>query len=161
MKIFYTLLVLALPFSTLATENCIQEKEQADYWNLQLKHKVTERKRTKHREAKKIFLECIRQEKQRASQKPKDTAIINRSQRRKHKTRIPTPTANVNVSDFTGFNGKKKQAWNAFYRESKECAKNRSDMNLFVQCAKVRKKHLTEFNRRWDEQSGRLKSILQ
>jgi hypothetical protein len=48
-------------FSRVALSQCEIEQKQVDRWNSILKNKVTERARNKHREAKKVFLDCLRQ----------------------------------------------------------------------------------------------------
>lgn len=161
LKSIVVVLLLAIWHPTsLADSVCEREKKEADHWNQVLKNRVTENARTKHREAKKIFLDCLREDLSaykapvKSLKIPKTTKpldIYNRS--------IPS-TRNVNVSDYTGFKGKKKQAWERYYIESPECLKNRNDMQMFVRCASLRKDYLKEFKSRWDDKSQTLRPLF-
>jgi hypothetical protein len=151
-----------------AEESCRKEKDRVDYWNDALKHRSTERARDGHREAKKDFLECLREGKEN-----KKTTIIE-AQKVYSAQKIPTrsnnsvnskspnrnksstysrrvvPTTNIRVQEFAAFKGVKLKRWREFYTESETCRTNRGDMSLFVKCADERKRHLTAFNSRWD-----------
>lgn len=157
------ILILALSvFSRLAYSQCEPEEEQVDKWNKRLKYKVTEIARNKHREAKKVFLDCLRQPTEEVQ--TKSPTISSTKTRKTTKTKYkfsPHKSANhVTVSDYTNLKGKKKQAWNLYFIESTECLSNKNDMNIFVACAKVRKQNLKNFNARWNNQTQELMPFL-
>jgi hypothetical protein len=149
-------------FSRLAYSQCEREEEQVDVWNKLLKYKVTERARNKHREAKKAFLDCLRQPTE--DVQTKSPTISSTKTRKITKTKYkfsPHKSSNhVTVSDYTNFKGKKKQAWNLYFIESTECLSNKNDMNIFVACATVRKQNLKTFNTSWNNQTQELMPFL-
>jgi hypothetical protein len=155
------ILVMSI-FSRLAYSQCELEEEQVDRWNKALKYKVTERARNKHREAKKVFLDCLRQPTKGVQKK---SAIISTTKTRKatkttYKFSPHKSSNHITVSDYTNFKGKKKQAWNLYFIESAKCLSNKNDMKIFVACAKVRKRKLKTFNARWSNQTQELMPFL-
>lgn len=161
MKGIFVVLVLTIWHSpSLAESVCEREKKDADHWNQVLKNKVTEHARTKHREAKKIFLDCLREDRSAYKAPVKNGKIPKRKKPPAISNRSIRSTRNVNVSDYTGFEGEKKQAWERYYIESPECLKNRNNMQVFVRCASSRKDYLKEFKSRWDDKSQTLRPLL-
>jgi hypothetical protein len=155
------MLVLAI-FSGFTYSQCEPEKEQVDRWNKLLKNKVSERARNKHREAKKEFLDCLRQS---TEVTPKKSAThsktkASKSTKTKYKFSPHKSASHVTVSDYTNFKGKKKHAWNFYFVESTKCLSNKNDMKIFVACAKVRKQNLKTFNTRWNNQTQELMPVL-
>ncbi len=156
------LIVAVVVFSSAAHGQCEMEKERVDRLNDSLKHQVTERARERHRIAKQDFLDCLRK----PAEVPQ-TLSPHVSEYEKPYTTSPNyvpkrhkQTRNVTVSDYSNFNGKKKQAWYAYFTESQACLSNSNNMPIFVACAKVRKQHLKQFNARWNEQTEELMPLL-
>jgi hypothetical protein len=150
-------------FSKLAYSQCEEEKEEADRWNKFLKYKVTERARSKHREAKETFLDCLRQpteEVQTKSTTSSSTKSRKTTKKTKYKYSPSKSPSHVTVSDYTNFKGKKKRAWSLYFTESVVCLNNKNDMKIFVSCAKVRKQNLKTFNARWNNQTQELMPFL-
>jgi hypothetical protein len=161
-----------------AEESCQKEKDRVDYWNDALKHRSTERGRDGHREAKKNFLVCLREDKEnKKTNTIKDQNIystqkiptrsnnsVSSKSRNKNKSstysRRFVPTKNIRVQEFAAFKGVKLKSWREFYTESETCRTNRGDMSLFVKCADERKRHLTAFNSRWDADIQDLRPLL-
>jgi hypothetical protein len=161
------LLLTVSVFSKLTYAQCEKEKEEADKWNRVLKNKSTEYARSMHRESKSIYLDCIRQprvkEKPPASPNLSKSPISQTQQSRKNKYYSAPRQSNshITVSDYTNFKGKKKRAWGLYFNESAECLSNKSNMKMFVACAKVRKQNLKAFNARWNNQTQELMPLLE
>ncbi|MEP0177776.1 MAG: hypothetical protein ABJH28_02880 [Paraglaciecola sp.] len=153
-------------FSSLAHSQgkCKQEKQQVDHWNSQLKYKVTEHARNKHRAAKADYLVCLRQvepvQSKKSNAKVTDSTNITNLPDFKTKTKS-TAMKSVTVSRYVNFKGKKKAAWQQYFIEPTKCLENRSDMSVFVKCAKLRKHELKRFNARWDANTQTLKPLLE
>jgi hypothetical protein len=161
-----------------AEELCQKEKDRVDYWNDVLKNRSTERGRDGHREAKKDFLECLREDTE--NQKTNNTIApkvystqitptrsnnsVSSKSRNKNQSstysRRLVPTKNIRVQEFAAFKGVKLNRWREFFIESEICQTNRGDMSLFVKCAEERKRHLTAFNSRWDANIQGLRPLL-
>ncbi|WP_226991254.1 hypothetical protein [Paraglaciecola psychrophila] len=156
------LILVMSVFSRLAYSQCELEEEQVDVWNKLLKYKVTERARNKHREAKKVFLDCLRQPTKEVQTKSPtiSTTKTRKTTKTKYKFSPHKSSNHVTVSDYTNFKGKKKQAWNLYFIESIECLTNKNDMKIFVACANVRKRKLKTFNARWNNQTQELMPFL-
>jgi hypothetical protein len=161
-----------------AEELCQEEKDRVDYWNDRLKNRATEHGRDRHREAKKEFLDCLREDKESKktinieAQKVYSTQITptrsnnsvssksrNKNQSSTYSRRL-VPTKNIRVQEFAAFKGVKLNRWREFFIESEICRTNRGDMSLFVKCAEERKRHLTAFNSRWDANIQGLRPLL-
>jgi hypothetical protein len=162
-----------------AEESCQKEKDRVDYWNDVLKNRSTERGRDGHREAKKDFLECLREDTE--NQKTNNTIApkvystqitptrsnnsVSSKSRNKNQSstysRRLVPTKNIRVQEFAAFKGVKLNRWREFFIESEICQTNRGDMSLFVKCAEERKRHLTAFNLRWNDNTQNLKPLLE
>jgi hypothetical protein len=151
-----------------SSELCQWEKSRVDAWNESLKDRSTERGREGHREAKNDFLDCLRE----AKKKKKSITVIkssssqsqvtptqtkrsfrsNKRTRTKKTTKFQTAfsTEHNREVSFTEFQGKKLKKWREFYVETAACRNNTQDMSLFIKCAEEKKRHLSEFNSRWD-----------
>ncbi|CAD5263888.1 conserved hypothetical protein [Alteromonas sp. 38] len=164
LKLFFVFWVLnTFSINLFAKESCMEEKAAADHWNGLLRDKVTELRRSHHREAKAQFLACLGSEKNSSTAKsstPTQNYISNqRNPKREAQPSLrnyPT-TRNVLVSSYHNFKGAKKVAWNNFYKETPECINNSDDMAKFVKCASERKDYLQRFNLLWDDDSRSLK----
>ncbi|MCF2949180.1 hypothetical protein L0668_13755 [Paraglaciecola aquimarina] len=179
------LLILAIITMTycnlsVAKAQCDTEKQKVDRWNDVLKYKVSERARDKHRAVKQEFLDCLlaknkpaKKSKKAASSSPSTstnsskkhkthpkslskTQTISRYKTKSYKAKNYAKTEHVMVSNYVDFKGKKKQAWNIYFKESAECMENSGDMAVFVKCAKIRKQNLKEFESKWDHQVQQL-----
>lgn len=162
-----------------AEELCQEEKDRVDYWNDRLKNRATEQGREQHREAKKEFLDCLREDKESKknnnieAQKvystqitpPRSNNSVNSKSRNRNKSstysRRFVPTTNIRVQEFAAFKGVKLKRWREFYTESETCRTNRGDMSLFVKCAEERKRYLAAFNSRWNDNTQSLKPLLE
>ena len=149
-------------FSRVALSQCDIEQKQVDRWNSILKNKGTERARSKHREAKKAFLDCLRLPTEAVQTKSPSISSTKtpKTTKTKYKFAPRKNSSHVTVSDYANFKGKKKLAWSLYFKEPVECLSNKTDMKIFVACAKFRKQNLKTFNSRWNNQTQELMPLL-
>jgi hypothetical protein len=161
-----------------AEESCQKEKDRVDHWNDVLKNRSTERGRDRHREVKKEFLECLREDKKikkinntraqnvystQITPTRRNNSVSSKSRYKKKSatySRKFVPTKNIHVQEFAAFKGVKLKRWREFFTESETCRTNRGDMSLFVKCADERKRHLAAFNSRWIANTQSLRPLL-
>lgn len=164
--------VLSLGFlfsgSATSAEKCAEEKEEADYWNRLMRERVTEMRRTNHRQAKADFLDCLGEDDSATSKKPQVKVYRGRQSDARNmirqNVRRSAPrkgyTQDIFVSSYHNFEGAKRKAWSQFFKEPQECMNNDGNMNMFVKCTNERKYYLEQFNQRWDEKTQSLASPL-
>jgi hypothetical protein len=157
-----TFLLFISLFSGIAHGQCEGEKQEADKWNAVLKNKVSEWARDHHRQAKRVFLDCLRKQNKIVSQSPTSSPVSIIPNKRQYTNRFKRryKTENVRVSDYTNFTGKKKSRWYTYFSDSPQCRHNSGNMQVFVACAKVRKHSLDRFNRRWNDITQQLNPLL-
>ena len=167
MKVLMSVLIVFVVTSADVSAKCDYEKERADYWNKKLKEKVTERRRERHREAKNEFLACLRDDKNDEQSNSSANSIyfsdsrqssVYRSSSSYQQKRYPQ-TMNVQISNYANFDGKKKLAWQRYFKESPQCLYNSGNMKVFVACSKIRKRELKAFNARWNEKTGQVNPV--
>lgn len=162
--LFATPFLVLLSAQTVASNNCISEKAEVDRWNDLLRERVTESRRTHHREAKAKFLDCLGGKNTEGSAQQRRVANPPENHQQE-KVSKPLRTArrgsqDMYVSSYHNFKGAKREAWKKYFQESPECKNNSSDMAVFVKCAAERKRYLQEFNNSWDEGIQSLRSPL-
>jgi hypothetical protein len=159
-------LLFAIASTTVSAKpDCQKEKDEADHWNDQLKQRVTEYHRDKHREAKDAYLACIRNPVKPSSTVPSTSNVENKAvkpvQAPRYKTPKPRPrNTRPNRPAVIKVNEPKQVAWQEFYRPSAECINNKGDMTLFVECSKEERRYKAEFERRWDPVKQQLTPLL-
>lgn len=168
--LLFSIILFGSLFSGSASSSgkCAKEKDEVDYWNNLMRERVTEMRRTNHRQAKAEFLDCLGRDDTVSPRVP----TINDSQSEQSGVRNITRqhirrsaprrgfTQDVYVSSYHNFEGAKRDAWTQFFQESQECIHNDGDMKIFVKCANERKYYLEQFNQRWNERTQSLDSSL-